>query len=176
MKGFLQYIPGNSILHQLSPITKLALSVLLCACAFLSSSILYISFLLLLVLGLSAMSGIGRSALQIFSLLLKLSLILFLAQIFFIREGDVLVRLPLNLFITDEGLAFAILIALRLMLSALPLALIITVTPMSDLAGAMVQKLRIPYKYAFALTTAIRFIPIFSTEISEIIEAQRHEG
>jgi energy-coupling factor transport system permease protein len=36
--------------------------------------------------------------------------------------------------------------------------------------------LRVPYKYAFVLTTAMRFIPLFSEEMAAIVEAQTARG
>ena len=58
----------------------------------------------------------------------------------------------------------------------MPLALMLSITRMSDLANVLVEKAGVPYKYAFALTTAIRFIPIFSSEMSGIMEAQTARG
>jgi energy-coupling factor transport system permease protein len=40
----------------------------------------------------------------------------------------------------------------------------------------MVKELHIPYKYAFTFTSAIRFIPVFSSEMSGIIESQKARG
>ena len=40
----------------------------------------------------------------------------------------------------------------------------------------MVKYLHIPYKYAFTFTSAIRFIPVFSIEMSGIIESQQARG
>ena len=40
----------------------------------------------------------------------------------------------------------------------------------------MVSKLKIPYKYAFAIITVIRFIPVFASEMTGIMEAQTARG
>lgn len=56
------------------------------------------------------------------------------------------------------------------------LALLLSVTQMSDLSGVLVQRLHVPYKYAFTLTTAIRFIPVFADSLSGIMEAQTARG
>ena len=56
------------------------------------------------------------------------------------------------------------------------LALLLSVTQMSDLSGVLVQRLHVPYKYAFTLTTAIRFIPVFANSLSGIMEAQTARG
>ena len=50
------------------------------------------------------------------------------------------------------------------------------VTKLTDLANACVEKLHIPYKYAFTFTTALRFVPVFSQEMNAIMEAQTARG
>ena len=65
---------------------------------------------------------------------------------------------------------------LRLLGVALPLVLVLTVTKTTDLANACVEKLHIPYKYAFTFTTALRFVPVFTQEMNAIMEAQTARG
>ena len=60
--------------------------------------------------------------------------------------------------------------------ATLPLSILISVTNLNDLSNTLVKYLHIPYKYAFTFTSAIRFIPIFSTEMSGIIESQQARG
>ena len=67
-------------------------------------------------------------------------------------------------------------LVLRLIGATMPLALLLSVTQMSDLSGVLVQRLHVPYKYAFTLTTAIRFIPVFADSLSGIMEAQTARG
>ena len=52
----------------------------------------------------------------------------------------------------------------------------LTVTKLNDLANACVEKLHIPYRYAFTFTTALRFVPVFSQEMNAIMEAQTARG
>jgi energy-coupling factor transport system permease protein len=47
---------------------------------------------------------------------------------------------------------------------------------MGDISNVLNRYLRIPYKYTFALTTAMRFIPLFSDEMAGIMEAQIARG
>ena len=58
----------------------------------------------------------------------------------------------------------------------MPLALMLSITRMNDLSNVLVGTLGIPYKYAFSLTTAIRFIPVFTAAMAGIIEAQTARG
>ena len=42
MKGFLDYLQGDSILHKMHPLTKIFVAALLCASAFVSSNFFYL--------------------------------------------------------------------------------------------------------------------------------------
>lgn len=176
MGGFLDYVPGTSMLHRLNPLTKLLLSLLLCVSCFLSRSHLFVLAVIALNLLLAASAGTFRRALSMLRALIKLSIVLFLLQIFFIRDGWVLLDLPLHLVITDRGLSFSLLFVLRLIAATMPLALMLSVTQMSDLTNVLVERLGIPYRYTFALTTAVRFIPVFAGEMAGIMEAQTARG
>ena len=67
-------------------------------------------------------------------------------------------------------------LVLRLSCATLPLAIMLSVTKLGDLSNALVEKLHIPFKYAFTMTTAIRFIPVFAAEMAGIMEAQVSRG
>lgn len=176
MTGFLDYVPGTSFLHRLNPLTKLLLSLILCISCFINDRHLFVIGIILLNLLLAASAGVFYRSIRILKALLKFSVVLFILQILFVRDGIVLLSLPLNIVITDKGLSFSLLFVLRLLAATLPLALMLSVTQMNDLSNVLVEQLRIPYKYAFALMTAIRFIPIFSNEMAGIMEAQTARG
>ncbi|MBP7175757.1 MAG: energy-coupling factor transporter transmembrane protein EcfT [Thermoclostridium sp.] len=176
MKGFLDYAPGNSFFHQLNPLTKLLLSLMISIAAFVGGSPIFIIALIILNLALAAASGIFDRGVAMLKGLLKFSAMIFILQLLVVRRGEILLRLPLNIIITDVGLTSALMIVLRLIAGTMPLALMLSITQMNDLSNVLVTKCKIPYKYAFSLTTAIRFIPIFSQEMSGIIEAQTSRG
>ncbi|MDR1418795.1 MAG: energy-coupling factor transporter transmembrane protein EcfT [Treponema sp.] len=176
MNGLLDYVPGNSVLHSLNPLSKLALSLVLCTSCFISDSHFFIAGIIVLDFLMSAAAGVpGRSA-RIVRSLSKLCCILFIVQIFFVREGTALLSLPLNIFITDKGILFSLLFVMRLIAATMPLALMLSVTRTSDISNVLTRSLGIPYKYTFALTTAMRFIPLFAEEAAGIMEAQTARG
>lgn len=176
MKGMLEYSQGDTIIHKLNPLTKMLLAFLLCLSSFASSYILMAAAIIAINLITAGLAGIANKAVALLKTLLKIGMVLFLLQIFFIRSGNVIVNLPLNLIVTDTGLKFSVLLVLRLVGATMPLVLMLTVTKMSDLTNVFVQKLHIPYKYTFAFITALRFIPIFENEMNGIIEAQTARG
>lgn len=176
MKAFLQYNEGNSLLHRLNPLTKLIMAVCLCAVCFFTDNLAVLTVILIFNLLLGFAAGIFKTTLHILKGFVKLSVVLFLLQIFFIRDGAVILRFPFNIYITDRGLYISSLIVMRLICAAMPLTIMLAVTKTNDLLNVMVKKLFIPYKYAFSLMTAVKFIPLFSAEMAGIIEAQTVRG
>jgi energy-coupling factor transport system permease protein len=176
MTGLLDYVPGNSFLHRLSPLTKLILAFGLCASCFVADNLFAVLGIMALDMVLAALGGILGRTLRTFVSLIKFSLLLFVVQVLFVRDGAVLLRLPLGIIITDPGLRFSLLFVSRLIAATLPLTLMLSVTRMGDISNVLNRQLRIPYKYTFALTTAIRFIPLFAAEMEAIIEAQIARG
>ena len=176
MNSFLDYVPGVSPLHRLNPLTKLGLALVLCISCFISRAHAYMLGVIALNLLLAASAGIFGRVCGMLAALIKFSLALFVLQVLFIREGTLLFTLPFNIAITDRGVSFSLLFVLRLLAATLPLSTLLSVTQMSELSGVLVEKLRIPYKYAFSLTTALRFIPIFSAEAASIMAAQTARG
>ena len=167
----LQYVHGTTVLHRLPPLCKLGLAVLLSALCFATGNLL----LLALLIG-GSLAGIGKQTLRTLLGLCKFSSILFLLQVFFISEGRVLLALPLGLAVTVEGIVFSARLCLRLIGATLPLTVMLAVTRLPDLTRALERTLRVPYRYAFALSTAIRFIPILARDFSAVVEAQTARG
>jgi len=178
MSGLLNYTGGDSFLHRLNPIVKLLCAFLLCASCFITGRIPAVVCIIAinLCLALAASRDVFFRAVKIFLALIKFSLVLFLVQVFVIRDGEILFTFPFNIIITKNGVAFSLLFVLRLICATLPLGLVLSITRMSDIAASLTRVFGIPYKYAFALTTAMRYIPIFSVEMAGIIEAQMARG
>jgi energy-coupling factor transport system permease protein len=176
MGGFLDYVPGDSILHRLNPLTKMIAAIALCAACFVSANPLFVVGILVVSLLLAYSAGIFRRALRMVTALVKFSILLFVVQVLVIRDGRALFSILPGLTITDQGVMFSLLFVLRMIAATLPLAVMLSVTQISDLSGMLVEKLRVPYKYVFALTTSMRFIPIFTAEAGDIMAAQTSRG
>jgi energy-coupling factor transport system permease protein len=176
MTGLLDYISGDSFLHRLNPLTKLFQAFVFCAACFITTDLFVVLGIIGLNLLLAGIGGIIKRSLRILLSLARLSALLFVVQIFFVREGEILLRFPLDIFITREGLRFSLLFVLRFAAATMPLTLMFSVTQMGDISNALNRYLKIPYKYTFVLTTAMRFIPLFSGEMAGIMEAQIARG
>jgi energy-coupling factor transport system permease protein len=176
MRGFLDYSGGNTILHRMNPLVKLLISLIISVSCFLSGYHIFIAAVVILNLVIAAIGGIARRAVAMLGTLLKLSLVLFLIQIFFIRDGGIILKMPFGIFITDIGFSFSLLIVLRLIAATMPLTIMLSLTKPNDLTNSLVEILGIPYKYAFSLTTAIRFIPVLINDMQSVMEAQKARG
>ena len=174
--NLLNYVPGDSFLHRLNPITKLASAFLYgLMCILCGSVIMEIVFIILMIL-ISATAGLGKRALRLTKNLLILGLFMFLLQLFFVRSGNPLVVIGGFCLITSGGLASAFLLSFRVVATMLPLMILFAITPMNDLCNALVKQAHVPYRYAFIVTTAFRFVPLFTTEFHDIQDAQKARG
>ena len=171
MVNVIDYVPGTTLLHRLNPVTKRAIAAAIILATFLSETFPLLLGLLALTLLLGVYARVLPRLTALLKLLVPLALIMLLLQTAIMRTGDSVV-----LWMTTDGLDTGGKACLRLLGVALPLILMLTVTKLNDLANACVEKLHIPYRYAFTFTTALRFVPVFSQEMNAIMEAQTARG
>ena len=130
MTDLFQYTPGNSPLHRMNPVTKIALTFFICVAAFLTNNLFVLLFLLFVDLMIGVIGCVPRKAFSIFRGLVKVSLFLFVLQALFVRRGTRIFWI-----ITDQGLHTAVTVVLRLLVVCLPLALILDL--MEEMSGIM---------------------------------------
>lgn len=171
MLNAIDYVPGNTLLHRLNPVTKLALAAAIIIATFLADTYPMLLGLLALTFALGVYAKSASRLLSLLKLLVPLAVVMLLLQTAFVRGGS-----PVFLWMTSEGLETGTKACLRLMGVALPLILMLTVTKLVDLSNACVEVLHIPYRYAFTFTTALRFVPVFSQQMNAIMEAQCARG
>lgn len=174
--NLLNYVPGSSFLHKLNPVTKLVAAFMYGIAAIICNNVYAeVGFIVLMIL-ISATAGIVKRAIYLTRNLMILGLIMFVIQLFFVRSGDPLLVIGGAVLFTTGGLKSALLLSLRVIAAMLPLMLLFAITQMNDLCNAMVKRLHLPYRYAFIVTTAFRFVPIFATEFHDIQDAQKARG
>ncbi len=66
--------------------------------------------------------------------------------------------------------------SLRIIAASLPLLVVLKSADMKNLMDSLARDLHIPPKYAFALSSAFRFIPDLSSELQDIIEVEKARG
>lgn len=171
MVNVIDYVPGATVLHRLNPVAKLALASGIIIATFLAASYPALVGLLVITLALGAYAGVFSRLASLLKVLLPFAAIMLVLQMIFVQGGERLVG-----FVTSDGLVTGSKACLRLLGVALPLVLVLTVTKLTDLANACVEILHVPYRYAFAFTTALRFVPVFGQEMNAIMEAQTARG
>ncbi|TFG23820.1 MAG: energy-coupling factor transporter transmembrane protein EcfT [Promethearchaeota archaeon] len=176
------YVPGNSIFHKLNPLSKLFFLIFLTIITLVSNSLIFMAFIFLIVLLMALLSGISLMnlihKLKFIVMILIVSVIL---NIFFNaipNEEEVILFYLLGLkFLPIRKLAvYYALKAMFIVLILYTSTIIYTnTTDIRDFVYAL-MKLKIPYRYCFALMVGIRYIPIIEEEARTISLAQRARG
>lgn len=175
MDTVFSYVPGTSMLHRMNPVFTFLCAFLVCIAAAVSTNHLFVLALIVVQLLLSSTAGVFKKSMKLVLGLGSLALIVLVLQVVFVRTGTVFATFG-SLMITSDGLLSGALVVLKVVCMVLPLSLAFMATPMNDLTNELVSKCHLPYKYAFAFTTAVRFIPLFMEEMSGIMEAQKARG
>ena len=172
----LSFIPGQSLLHRLYPVTKLVWLVLGTILVFLVREgwlVMVLAGLLLL-----ALFSLDRRVWQVrgFRFAALTGLILWILYLLFNKSGSALIDpgIPF-LTVTSGGLAQGLLVSGRFMSIIFLSYLFILSTEPNDLAYALMQ-CGFPYRIGFMLVTALRLSPILEEEGHTIYQAQLVRG
>lgn len=170
------YSSGTSLLHGLHPLTKLAGAGLILAAAYLLPGALTPLLLFLLVALLAVTAGVAGSILStVAKVVLPVTISLFLIQgILFPPAGAT--PLPLGpITLTREGLLFAYLISMRLVVMSAVVLLVLRTTHPADLVYALTQR-GLPRSIGYILLVSLQIVPDMSARATAILEAQRSRG
>ena len=170
------YSPGTSLLHRLNPLTKLAIAGLVLAATYLLPGAITPLVLFCVVIILAMVGGVASSILRtVIRLMLPVSLSLFLIQgILFPPAGAT--PLPLGpITLTIEGLLFAYLISMRLLVMSATVLLILRTTHPADLVFALTER-GLPRSIGYILLVSLQIVPDMSARATAILEAQRSRG
>lgn len=179
MPGVANYLQRDSWVHRLNPLTKLFWSLVIMFLSFFYKDPRVLAILFLSIGWVAYHAKILPQMLPVFKGLLYFALFFVAFQIFFITEGHAVVTLIPGLGwlqITDQGLWVSLAMGIRVMLIASGFPVLLATTQVTDLVVVLVEKLKIPYTYAFMFVTTLRFIPTFMNEMEQIIQAQCSRG
>lgn len=171
------YVPRQSVLDALHPLTKLTISFGLIALA-LGVGVDWAPLLLYVVV-LVPLSVVGRVAgpylRATWRILLPFAISLFLIQSLFFPEGNtILARLgPFS--IKAEGVRFAFASTVRILLIAGALLLTLLTTHPGVLMTGLTQK-GFPPTLAYVIVTTLQILPLMRDRAATIIDAQRSRG
>ena len=175
MNGFLEYVPGDSLLHRLNPVAKLLFAVLFAITCFCTGNLFLLCGMLVLGVIMALSCNMMGQTLGLMKAVAVFSVILAILLLLTTPEGDKLVDLPWGYIGTGSVLA-AIRMIVRLEAAAIPLFLTFYVTKITDLSNSVVKVLHVPYKYAFTFASTVHFIPVFMNDMKGIMEAQTARG
>ena len=180
-----QYFPGKSPIHRLDPRTKIILATLFIVAVFVANN--PVSFLLLVAVTL-ALIAISRISFRVIMKSIKpiVFILLFTAIInvfMTVGDGEPLVSFWV-LKIYEEGIARAILMALRVIILIVGSSVLLTYTTspiaLTDGIEALLsplKKINLPvHTFAMMMSIALRFIPTLVEETEKIMNAQKSRG
>jgi energy-coupling factor transport system permease protein len=168
------YHPGDSFLHRLHPLTKGAWLVMGTALVFVARSPWAVSGAVALLLAGFPVAGVGLRRVRGTRLFVSTAVLLGLLQVLFVREGDTLAQLG-PLVVTAGGVEQGVYVAGRFLSVILLSYLFVLTTEPNDLAYALMLA-GLPYRYGFALITALRLVPTFEQEGQVVYNAQIARG
>lgn len=170
-------VAGNSIIHRLNPIAKLAWVVVVLVIAFMTRNPLFLLALAVVGLVLVTAAGIWRSFSRVMLILLPIgtSLIVFQA----VAPAFPRPWTPITTFgpftIYQEGIYSGLsLLSRAVSMTVFALVMIMTTHP-SDLFTSL-KRLRVPYVLNFMLAMTLQLIPVLQREIGVVMSAQKSRG
>src|SRR4051794_40756812 len=172
------YSPGESPLHRLHPLTKLAIAGLILAATYLVPGALAPLALFFVTLILTLVGGVARSILStVFKLLLPVTLSLFVIQgVLFPPAGATPLPWAIGpIRLTVEGLLFAYLISARLLVLSTTILLVLRTTHPADLVFALTN-CGLPRSIGYILLVSLQIVPDMTARATAILEAQRSRG
>ena len=181
----IEYVAGNSPIHRMNPITKVFFSLYIIFVTLGLRDIFSLTIVLLAIMGLWALAGIPRLLSRfrfLFIIMLASGAIWVAAQtLLWMFGGPYISVFEFNIpfwpadkpfgRIYFQGLTYGLAMVIRIVSIFACVPFLTLTTSVPQIAVAL-QKLRFPYKFNFAFSTAVRFSPLIFTTYYDIKDAQ----
>ena len=164
------YLDRGTFVHRLDPRTKMFLLVGAFVLAFLFLNPLYGLVVLALVVAFGALARSLVNLKRIRFILVMIGLVTVVMWSVF-SQGET----PMFLFVEWEALLYGIGVALKIDATIIAGMIFLSTTRNEEIATGLV-KLGVPYRFAFAVSTALRLVPTIAATGSTISQAQRSRG
>lgn len=175
----LNYVPGTTALHEMHPALKLWILLFFSLAVFTFPRLPAALALTVLLFAAYRMAGLGFAFfLKKLRFFLVFGTMIMLVQVLAVKSGALLGVLDagwLRIEFWSEGLLGGAAISLRFLNVVGSSYLFISTTDPNRLAYALMQ-MGLPYRAGFMLVTALRFIPVFQLELSQVRHAQMAKG
>jgi energy-coupling factor transport system permease protein len=176
----LNYMPGESFLHRVHPLSKLVMLILFSIAVFIIDSSVISGIILFVIILLGYISA--QLGLYFFwrkmRMIIIFGLMIILVQVIAVKKGFLLLEIPLIIFtlqIWSQGLLDGLKMMMRFLNIIGCSYLFVSVTDPNRLAYSLMQ-IGLPYRFGFMLITSLRFIPVFQQELIQIRNAQMIKG
>ncbi|MDD2553521.1 MAG: energy-coupling factor transporter transmembrane component T [Desulfotomaculaceae bacterium] len=176
----LAYVPGDTFVHRLHPLPKLLLLIVYSVSVIIFSQVVPAVALFFILLVFYGRSGLGPVFfLRKLRVILMFGLLMMLVQVISVRQGTLLWEYAVfggvTLRVWSAGAAAGLVMMLRFINIIASSYLFVSTTDPNKLAYALMQ-VGLPYRYGFMLITSLRFIPVFTQELTIIRNAQMAKG
>jgi len=173
MKTYI-YNPSNTIVHRLSPVTKIISVASFFALTMTFSHPVYLTSILLSILILTILSkSIGAlwNLRYLFMVLFLFPMVLWSIY----KEGTHILYNIGPITLTSEGFLYGLSMGLRLTGMLIAGLVMLSSTKVEEFTAGL-NKLGIPYRVSFSLTLAFRLVPLFFETFFIISQAQQSRG
>jgi energy-coupling factor transport system permease protein len=164
------YLDRDTFVHRLDPRTKIFLLLGTFVLAFVFLDPLYLAGVMALVLLFGYLAKSLANLWRIWFILVAIAVVSTVLWALF-GSGQT----PLFLFVEREPLLYGIAVALRIDITVVAGMIFLSVTRNEEIATGL-ARLGIPYRFAFAVSTALRLVPTIAATGSTIGQAQRSRG
>ncbi|WP_261130594.1 energy-coupling factor transporter transmembrane protein EcfT [Bacillus sp. Marseille-Q3570] len=172
-----QFHEKKSFMHSLDPVTKLIWMVCISILVFIYETaipqlILFVAIIsVALVLAKLSLTFVFRGI----WIMLLFSIGFFILQVLLVPGQTVLFELgPINIY--SESVDFALAITVRILTIFTTSLIFVATSDPRDIVISLTQKLKVPYRYAYSIFVALRFVPTLEQEARVIEAAQTIRG
>jgi len=164
----LKFRKGYSPIHNLDPRMKFFYVCVIFVVAILFSQLLVLLALFIMPLPFVLLAGVQKEWLRSLRGAAFLATFIFIVNIAstFLTSGNVL---------TVVNIESAVAMTLRFVVLVESFS-VFFLTTSPDHLGLALEQTRVPYEFAFAFTTAVRFVPVLAEEAQTIMDAQKARG
>ena len=179
-----QFFPGNSLLHKLDPRAKIIFTILYIVIIFSAKNPFSLAVAAILAVSLTALSRINiKTILKSMKPILFIMVFTAVMNIFWTPGENVLFSFG-KITVYYEGVRFAVMMVIRLVLLITGTFVILTYTTSPVALTDAIERLTSPlskigvptHEFAMMMSIALRFIPTLIEETDKIICAQKARG
>lgn len=180
----MNYVDKDSFMHRLDPRVKVIVLVFFTVIVFLITRpvlivIMFLSFLSVwTIVERLPSAGLIKTAKFVAGLM---GFIILLQAIFYTGNTYILGPVPKDVWLIGgmgikwEGIAFGLLLAVRLMALIVLMPMVLMTTPIHLFSLGLIR-MGLPYKIAYMTTTSMNLVPTFESELGVIMDAQKMRG